>query len=239
MAPPTDSEPGATRPEDEPTTAMDAIEDEPSGDGDEWYHNPKVLAAIGGGALLVIILLFWALSGGDDGDDDTASTSSTLSSTTSTTAGPSTTAAPAPAAATTTAVEITDGTTANPGQSGSSSAGAQSDLDAARSRWGSVSGRPYVFAYTIEAEGLTERHCVSGTAGDPASETDTAGACGPDVLPGGAGVEGWFDTVQDAIARGELGSVTYDPNNGHPTALVVQSSQGDGFAMTQEFLQFQ
>lgn len=215
----------------------------PPDDKPEWYRNTKILAAIGAGAVVVIILAFWALSAGDGGDDDeAASTTSTVSSTTSTTsttAAPSTTGAPAPAAATTTSVEITDGTTAATGPAAPSSGSAQSELDAARNRWASVSGQPYVFSYTIDAEGLTERHCVSGTAGDPASETDTAGACGSGVLPGGAGVEGWFDTVQDAIVRGELGGVSYDPANGHPTSLTVQSSQGDGFVMTQEFLQFQ
>lgn len=215
----------------------------PPDDNPEWYRNTKILAAIGAGAVVVIILAFWALSAGDGGDDDeAASTSSTVSSTTSTTATTATTStsgAPAPAAATTTTVEITDGTTAAAGPAVPSSGSAQSDLDAARNRWASVSGQPYVFSYTIDAEGLTERHCVSGTAGDPASEIDTPGACGPDVLPGGAGVEGWFDTVQDAIVRGELGGVSYDPADGHPTSLTVQSSQGDGFVMTQEFLQFQ
>ncbi len=212
----------------------------PPDDNPEWYRNTKILAAIGAGAVVVIILAFWALSAGDGGDDDeAASTSSTVSSTTSTTATTSTSGAPAPAAATTTTVEITDGTTAAAGPAVPSSGSAQSDLDAARNRWASVSGQPYVFSYTIDAEGLTERHCVSGTAGDPASEIDTPGACGPDVLPGGAGVEGWFDTVQDAIVRGELGGVSYDPADGHPTSLTVQSSQGDGFVMTQEFLQFQ
>lgn len=212
----------------------------PPDDNPEWYRNTKILAAIGAGAVVVIILAFWALSAGDGGDDDeAASTSSTVSSTTATTATTSTSGAPAPAAATTTTVEITDGTTAAAGPAVPSSGSAQSDLDAARNRWASVSGQPYVFSYTIDAEGLTERHCVSGTAGDPASEIDTPGACGPDVLPGGAGVEGWFDTVQDAIVRGELGGVSYDPADGHPTSLTVQSSQGDGFVMTQEFLQFQ
>lgn len=252
-------DPSISAREDQATTAMDEVGNGGSGtppgagppgggppdDNQEWYRNTKILAAIGAGAVAVIILAFWALSAGDGGDDEAASTSSTVSSTTSTTAAtaataaPSTTGAPAPAAATTTSVAITDGTTATAGPAGPSSGSAQSELDAARNRWASVSGQPYVFSYTIDAEGLTERHCVSGTAGDPASEIDTVGACGPDALPGGAGVEGWFDTVQDAIVRGELGGVSYDPANGHPTSLTVQSSQGDGFVMTQDFLQFQ
>lgn len=233
--PPVPGGEGGEPPDDGPPTG---------GDGDrEWYRNPKVIAAIAVGALLVGILAGWALLGGD-GDDEAAapSTTATTGSTTSTTA-PATTTTGAPTPATTaTTVEITDGTTApGPGQGQGSPFGSaeQQDLDAARGRWADVQGASYVFGYSQDAEGLTERHCVSGTAGVPSSVTDVTGACGDGVVPDGIGVDDWFDTIQDAIDSGELVSVAYDPADGHPTSVVLSFVQGDGTAMTQDFLQFQ